>query len=119
MGRYYTGGYTVTENGRAYDDGYAAGGINARLANHDLHFKNINGSIAHLAREQELTRLELQRQADAAQAAADAITAAAKALEARRTASDRRWQPLNRFSIIIGVALGIAGIVSLILSFGH
>jgi preprotein translocase subunit Sss1 len=109
-------GLTVTENGRAYDDGYAAGGINARLANHDLHFKNINGSIDHLASELTLTRLELQKQADAAQAARDAVVAAAQVLEKSVTGKRDRFQ---RYGVLIGAVLMLIGIVTFILSFSH
>jgi hypothetical protein len=134
MKAYYTGGYTVSENGSAFDRGVAAGEIAARLANHDAHFAAINGSIDRSASELRDLRLAVQRLTDATTGAAEAARATAQALkesdETRRVAlqdaatqarssSESRWQPLNRFSLIISGVVGIVGITAFILSIVH
>lgn len=127
-------GYTVTENGSAYDRGVAAGEIAARLANHDQHFANINGSVNRLADDLSALRLELQRQADAASAERQAVVAVAEALRqaeltrqetlketraVRQDTAQRRWSPLMRLAAVIGALAALAGIIAAFLANVH
>lgn len=50
----------------AFDRGHIAGEIATRLADHDRHFDEINGSIGRFADEMQRLRLEVQRLADQA-----------------------------------------------------
>ena len=124
-------GYTVTENGSAYDRGVAAGEIAARLANHDMHFANINGSVLRLADDLAALRLELQRQADMASAERQAVVAVAEALKqaeltrqeqlretraVRQDTAQLRWSPLMRFAAVIGTLAAVAGIALAVLA---
>ena len=49
-----------------YNRGHAAGGIEERLAQHDRHFEQINGSISRVAVAMEKVFLELTRDGGAA-----------------------------------------------------
>lgn len=101
----------------AYDRGLVAGEIAARLADHDKHFANINGSMEKVASELHALALGVQRLADsAASDRATVITTAAalKAAEdARRTQSDTSWTPWQRIAVIVGAltALATAGVL--------
>ena len=113
-------GYTVMENGSAYDRGVAAGEISARLANHDLHFKAINGSIERLGDEMHLLVLQVQRLGDSAESDRATVLTTAAALKdanlARREAGESRWAPLQRLSLGIGIILALCGLIAFILS---
>jgi outer membrane receptor for monomeric catechols len=116
-------GYTVTENGSAYDRGVAAGEIAARLAGHDQHFGAINGSLGRMADEMHEMRLALQRLGDSAAADRATVVTTAVALkdaeEARRDATDTRWAPLQRWGVAASILFGAGGIIALILSYIH
>jgi hypothetical protein len=106
----------------AYERGHLAGEIAARLAGHDHHFAQINGSIEKTAQSlvgmsQEIVVLSraIQRLTD--QSVADAVTrvttaaALKEAEEGRRNKIDQRWSPLAR---TITVILAITSVVSVV-----
>jgi hypothetical protein len=111
----------VSEPPSEYDRGVTAGGIEARLANHDRHFEVINGSIVDgknatvgLREEIHQLRLAIQQLADQAKASAEAAIKTALALkeadEARRNSADQRWSPWQKgFAVIaaVGVLVGL------------
>jgi hypothetical protein len=127
-------GYKVAVNDRSYDEGVAAGEISQRLKGHDEHFERINGSIerqadetSRLADEMARQTMQIQRMADAMEAdrgtvltTASALEkqrrSAAEALRAERETSERKWSPLQRFSLVATVILTILGIVAFIIS---
>jgi len=104
-----------------YDRGVTAGGVQQQLANHDQHFKVINGSIVdgknatmELKEEIHELRLAIQRLADQAIARDATVVTTAAALkdaeEARRNTADQRWSPWQKaFAVIaaIGVLVGV------------
>lgn len=103
-----------------YHRGVAAGGIEARLADHDRHFALINGNLIRVAENSaDQTRalnaltLAVQRLADQAEADARTAVATAKALkeanearrseaETRRAASEQTWTPWQRLIAVVG-----------------
>jgi hypothetical protein len=97
----------------AFERGHAAGEIAARLAAHDQHFADINGSIQRMVERQQETNLILQRQGDAAaadRAAAEIVAKALKAAEeARDKKSSRTWTPMARLLAVLG---GIAALAT-------
>lgn len=99
----------------AFDRGVTAGEIAARLANHDVHFANINGHIGELVEGIHGMRLDIQRLADQAQASAKTLLATAEALkaanEARAEQSTRSWSPWVR---VFAVVAAVATIVSIV-----
>lgn len=123
-----------TEFGR----GVAAGEISQRLREHDQHLNKINGSMNDVARRLEHVderlgemKMQLQRMADAMTAdkttvavTADAVEreriSTATAVEKERTtlrdSAEKRWSPLARLSVIIGIAAALAGIIAIILA---
>ncbi len=98
-----------------YDRGHAAGGIEARLAQHDKHFAEINGSIGRVAVAMEKVFLELQRlsaQRDADTATAVTTAAALKdAEQARRDRSERSWTPVARAAVVTSALVALIGVV--------
>ena len=98
-----------------YDRGHAAGGIDARLAEHDGHFRRINGSIENVASELAKLNLSLQRLADqrVADNATVITTAAAlkEAEQARRDRSDRSWTPVARVAVVVSMLVAVVGVV--------
>jgi hypothetical protein len=101
----------------AYERGLTAGTIDARLAGHDMHLNTISGNIERLADELHDMTLAVQRLGDQAVSRdATVITTAAALKEAetiRRHASDSAWSPINRLSVIIGAAVGVATLMSM------
>jgi len=106
-------------NKEAEDRGFAAGKIDARLAQHDLHFSQINGSIGKLADEIHNLVMVVQRLGDEAKSrdATEITTAAAlKAAEdARRDKSEQSWTPLQR---VTAVLVALAALVAVLVAFG-
>ena len=96
----------------AYERGHIAGEIAARLAGHDKHFADINGSIEKLATRMHENTMAVQRLADQ-QVARDATvltTAAAlkDAEEARRDKTEQSWSPLTRaFAVLAAIATAV------------
>jgi hypothetical protein len=105
-------GYTVTENGRDFDRGVAAGEISQRLKEHDQHFAKINGSMERVANELVKQTLAIQRMSDAMTANEATVLKTAAALkdaeEARRDRTETRWSPLTRLGIVVGILVGLA-----------
>jgi hypothetical protein len=124
-------GYTVTENGSAFDRGVAAGEIAQRLKEHDKHFAQINGSMERVADELSGIKLQMQRMADAMSAdRATVLTTAAavekerestaQAVEKERTTlrdqAETRWSPLMRWGVFAGILAAIASVVAIVLA---
>jgi hypothetical protein len=109
----------VSDTKDAYDAGHTAGAIDARLAQHDAHFAQINGSIRDVAAEMAQVRLLLQRLADSADADRRTVVTTALALkaaeEARRSITTDRWSPWQKGIALIGAAAAAAAIVALVL----
>ena len=107
----------------AYDAGHTAGGIDARLAQHDTHFTQINGSIRDMAAEMAQVRMLLQRLADSADADRRTVVTTAAALkdaeEARRSTTTDRWSPWQKGIALLGAAVALAGFVVLIVTRTH
>lgn len=103
-----------------YDRGHTAGGIDARLAGHDMHFEAINGSIARMGDELAGVKLALQRLADSADADRRTVVTTAAALksadDARRTSDTDRWTPWQKGIALIGGIGAVIGIVIAILA---
>lgn len=105
-----------------YDAGHKAGGIDARLAQHDLHFTAINGSIKDMASELAGVKLALNRLADSADADRRTVVTTAAALkdaeEARRSNTTDRWSPwqkgialLGAIGVLVALAVAVASVV--------
>jgi hypothetical protein len=98
-----------------YDQGVVAGRIDARLAGHDKHFADLNGSIKDLREEVHALVLGVQRLGDAADADRATAISLAEALEkadaARRANSETRWTPLARLIAVIVAAAAVAGVI--------
>lgn len=107
----------------AYEAGHTAGGIDARLAQHDTHFARINGSLADVARELAGVKLALQRLADSADADRRTVVTTAAALkdaeEARRSTTTDRWQPWQKAIALITGLGALAGLAVLLLTKGR
>ncbi len=97
-----------------YDRGHVAGTIDARLAGHDKHFAEINGSLKDLAREMAKMVTAVQRLGDQAIARDATVVTTAAALkdaeEARRSKSENAWSPLTRISVVLGILAAIVGL---------
>jgi len=118
----------------AYDRGVKAGKIDQQLASHGQRLDTINGSIERVA--DRLASLDvragsiemmIQRLEDQMISAATMVTNTAKALrdaddmrrksdEAARSASDRRWTPMQRVITIISVLLVAVGVIVAIIA---
>jgi len=104
----------VTEQSE-FDRGHTAGEISARLAGHDQHFAQINGSIARLADEMHQMVLAVQQLSIEATAREATVVTTAAALktadDARRNADKASWSPLARFLAAIAGAAALASVV--------
>lgn len=99
----------------AYDQGHVAGEIAARLAAHDQHFAQINGSMGRLADEMHALVLGVQRLGDAADADRATVVTTASALEkaeqARRDKTETRWSPMARLITVVVAVAVVAGVL--------
>ena len=100
----------------AYDKGVTAGEIGARLAGHDKHFAEINGSVKDLKDEMHQLVLGVQRLGDAADADRATVKTTAAALkdaeEARRDSTDQRWSPKARLiATVVAFAAAIEAVI--------
>ena len=90
-----------------YERGRLAGEINTRLAGHDLHFAQLNGSLKDVAGEMHNLALAVQHLSDQFTANEQKVIATAAALEAqnktRREATDERLKPLTVVVMIFAV----------------
>ena len=109
---YRQGWWLGVSQGEEFDRGVAAGTIAARLDQHDKHFEAINGSIADVAKELHGINLTIQRQGDQAQSRDEAAMIVARAL---KEASEKRWMPLSRLGALIGVAVGLLTLFTVII----
>lgn len=92
-----------------YARGVAEGQILERLAGHDDHFRQINGSMARVADEMHQLVLQVQRLGDAAESDRQTVVKTAAALKeasaARQDTSEQRWSPMLRlFAAVSAVA---------------
>ncbi len=118
----------------AFERGHVAGATVAELHEHSTRLDALNGSIARHSSAIEQMTLAVQalnatttanhkalvaqmaaaaeavRTTAAALAAADAARIAAET--ARRTKSERSWTPMMRMGLVIGVAVGLASLVT-------
>lgn len=99
----------MTEEQDAYERGHLAGEVAARLAAHDKHFAEINGSIKDLAHEMGAMVAAVQRLGDQAIARDATVVTTAAALkdaeEARRSKSETGWSPWQRgFAVLAAIA---------------
>lgn len=97
---------------------YERGRVDAELAEHAQHLKQINGSIGRFADNLHDLVLAIQRLADAAEADRSTVKTTASALreaeEARRDKSAAGWTPVQRLlAVVAGLAAlaTVAGIV--------
>jgi hypothetical protein len=95
----------------AYARGHLAGEIAARLADHDKHFAEINGSLKHLADEIHAQTMAVQRLSDQAVSRDATVVTTAAALkdaeDARRAKSESSWSPLSRTATILGALVAV------------
>jgi DNA anti-recombination protein RmuC len=129
-------GYTVTENGSAFDRGVAAGEIAQRLKEHDRHFAQINGSMERVADRLGEMAMQMQRMADAMSSDRATVLTTAEALEKERASAaevlkkerdtqrdttERRWSPLTRFGIAAGALAALATVIAfaILIATGH
>lgn len=105
----------VTEsNQEAFDRGTVAGKIEQRLAGHDDHFRQINGSMARLADEMHQLVLAVQLLGAEAESRDKTVVITAAALkdaeQARRDKTEHAWSPLTRLSVAVGVLAGLIAV---------
>lgn len=116
-------GYLVTENGRTFDEGVAAGEIAQRLKQHDNHFSAINGSIKDLAAEMAKQTLQIQRIADEMVSDRKTVVTTASALKdaeaARREKTEVRWSPLARLAAAAAVVATLITLAALLAAHIH
>lgn len=96
----------------AYERGTIAGEINARLAAHDRHFAQINGSVEKVAVELHGLTLAVQRLGDQAVARDATVVSTAAALkeaeDARRDRTEQSWSPWTKaFAVLAAVATAV------------
>ena len=110
---------TTAEPG-SYDAGVIAGRIEQRLAQHDRHFADINGSVRELVTEMHAQTLASQRLADSAEADRQTAVTLARALkeqsDARRLSSETHWSPAAR---LIAVLVALAALASVAIQLAH
>jgi t-SNARE complex subunit (syntaxin) len=94
-----------------YDRGHIAGGIEARLAGHDKHFADINGSIKELVGEVHALVGVVQGLRDAAEADRQTVKVTAEALEKAAQARETHWSPFTRLIAVVVMLAAIAGVV--------
>lgn len=103
----------------AYDRGVIAGAIEARLQGHDRHFSDINGQLGRVADELAGLKLAVQLLASQAIARDATVVTTAAALkdadEARRNTAERSWSPWSRGLAILAGAVGVVGLVLVLL----
>jgi hypothetical protein len=106
----------------AYDAGHTAGGIDARLAQHDVHFAQINGSIARVGNELAEVKLLLQRLADSADSDRRTVVTTASALkdaeDARRSSDTDHWSPWQKLFATVGALAALGGLIALVVTLG-
>jgi hypothetical protein len=104
----------VTTPADDYDRGHIAGGVDARLAGHDVHFRTINGSIERLANEMHALTLAVQRLGDQAISRDATVVTTAAALkdaeDARRSAGTTSWAPWAKLATGITAAAALVGV---------
>jgi hypothetical protein len=98
----------------SYDRGHQAGQIDARLDDHDEHFKRINGSLERVGDELHNLTLAVQRLGDQAVSRDATVITTAAALKdaetARRDKSEQSWSPLARASLVLGLVAALVGL---------
>lgn len=111
-----------SEFARGHKAGHRAGGIDAKLNEHDQHFVVINGSIVDNRKAIELQRkvievqtLAIQQLVDKFEASAQAAIMLAAALkeadEARRNTAVQSAQPVQRRQALIMVTVAVVSML--------
>jgi ribosome-binding ATPase YchF (GTP1/OBG family) len=122
-------------------DEYARGIQDQRLHDHDKHFDRINGSIADSAQQlrgvkEKLSEVQmtLQRLTDAVESNQKIVITTAAAVESERKSTadaveqqrttlrdstESKWSPLTRISVVIGILVGLATLIGVLLSLNH
>jgi hypothetical protein len=107
-------------NEEDYQRGHLAGEIAARLADHDQHFSDINGSIKRFSDEVHQLTMAIQHLGDQAISRDATVLTTALALkdaeEARRASSESSWSPVARISTVLGAAAALAALLSYLIS---
>ncbi len=91
------------------EQGYADGVLSQRLAQYDIHFLTLNGSMADTAKELARLRSSLDELAAAQRAATTLAKAVAQALEKRQAKVDAR-QLTTRGTVAWAVGLAVAAV---------
>jgi uncharacterized membrane protein YhaH (DUF805 family) len=98
----------------AFDRGAEVGAIRWRLADHDVHFAAINGSLAAVAAELHLLNMAVQRLHDQAVSNAATVVTTAAALrdaeEAKVRQGEQSWSPWAK---AIALAAGAVTVISI------
>jgi hypothetical protein len=115
--------HPLSEPDDAYRRGREEGEILARLAGHDEHFKQINGSIEGFRTEMHQLVVSIQRYSDAADARDVTAVATAKALAeadaARRQAAESRWSGFQRLFAAIAACAALITIAGVVYTIAH
>jgi methyl-accepting chemotaxis protein len=116
---YRQGWWLAVGQGEEFDRGVAAGVIAERLDQHDKHFAQINGSLAHVSEEMHTVALTLQQLANQASSREETAEAVVEALKesnvSRATLSEQRFRPWQRTGFLIGAAFGLVSIATTII----
>jgi hypothetical protein len=96
-------------------DEYEHGKIDQRLAGHDKHLSQINGSLEKVADNLAKLNLGIQQLIDSAAADRATVVTTAKALkdadDVRRDRGDARWTPVQRLAAILGGMAAAVGVL--------
>jgi len=99
----------------AFVRGQASGKVDARLQDHDDHFRRLNGSLEDLSGGIHELILVVQRLSDKFDASEVTKVTTASALEkaevARRDRDDSSWSPLARWAAAISIVGGLIALV--------
>lgn len=117
------GGNVTETSSETYDRGVAAGEILGRLAGHDAHFAQINGSMGRIAEEMHSLVLQVQRLGDAAESDRNTVIKTASALkeanENRIGRSEQQWTPVMRLLAVVSALSAALSAVAVVLVLLH
>ena len=114
-----------TPEREAYDRGKTEGELAAKVAEQGTHLDKINGSMEKVAERlgdlvQGQQRLEQRMAADertriaTAEALQEAEDARRQSESEKQQAADKRWSPLARLSLLVGVLVGLVTLLALL-----
>lgn len=105
------------------DASYDRGRVDEKLAGHDRHFEQINGSMKDVAANLAKNNLLMQRIIDSAAADRATVLTTAKALkdadDARRDKGEQKWTPIQRLALVLGALAAVAGVTITLLTAVH